>query len=73
MTNAAVYLRSSKDRHDVSIASQKRELNKLAKTNNLQIVREYVDVVESAKTEFRPAFQELMATFARRHEVGTRS
>ena len=60
MTNAAVYLRSSKDRHDVSIASQKRELRKLAKAKNLEIAREYVDVVESAKTEFRPAFQELM-------------
>ena len=60
MANAAVYLRSSKDRHDVSIASQERELQKLAKSKDLQIVREYVDVVESAKNEFRPAFQELM-------------
>jgi DNA invertase Pin-like site-specific DNA recombinase len=53
-------LRSSKDRHDVSIASQERELQKLANSKDLQIVREYVDVVESAKNEFRPAFQELM-------------
>jgi DNA invertase Pin-like site-specific DNA recombinase len=60
MANAAVYIRSSKDRHDVSIASQKRELKKLAKSKSLRIVREFVDVVESAKTEFRPAFQELM-------------
>ncbi len=60
MTNAAVYLRSSKDRHDVSIASQQRELKKLAKSKNLTIVHEYVDVVESAKTEYRPAFQNLI-------------
>jgi DNA invertase Pin-like site-specific DNA recombinase len=32
-------------------------LKKLAKAKGLTIVREYVDVVESAKTEFRPAFQ----------------
>jgi DNA invertase Pin-like site-specific DNA recombinase len=50
MKNAAVYLRSSKDRHDVSITSKKRELKKLANSKDLQIVREYVDLVESAKT-----------------------
>ncbi len=55
MTNAAIYLRSSKDRHDVSIESQRRELKKLAQSKEMTIVREYVDVVESAKTEFRPA------------------
>ncbi len=60
MTNAAVYLRSSKDRHDVSIASQRRELKKLAKSKGMSIVREYVDAMESAKTEFRPAFQDLI-------------
>ena len=60
MTNAAIYLRSSKDRHDVSIVSQRRELKKLARSKEMTIVREFVDVVESAKTEFRPAFQDLI-------------
>lgn len=60
MTRAALYLRSSKDRSDVSIASQRRELQTLALARGLQIEREYTDVVESAKSEFRPGFQELL-------------
>ena len=35
-------------------------MKKLAKAKGLIIVHEYVDVVESAKTEFRPAFQNLI-------------
>lgn len=60
MTNAAMYLRSSKDRSDVSISSQRRELTALAKRSNYAIVAEYSDTVESAKDEFRPQFQQLM-------------
>ena len=63
MPNAAIYLRSSKDRHDVSISRQRRDLEKLAIAKDFTIVREYVDVVESAKTEFRPAFQDLIRDF----------
>lgn len=57
MHKAACYLRSSKDRSDVSIDAQRRELLALAKARDLVIVREYVDVVESAKDERRAAFQ----------------
>ncbi len=32
MPNAAIYLRSSKDRHDVSISRQREDLKKLAST-----------------------------------------
>ena len=56
---AALYLRSSKDRSDVSIDSQRRELEKLAKEKNILIVENYQDVVESAKDENRPGFQKL--------------
>ena len=59
MQKAALYLRSSKDRHDVSIDSQRDELKRVTAGRGLTITREFVDVVESAKDEHRPAFQEL--------------
>jgi site-specific DNA recombinase len=57
---AAVYLRSSKDRSDVSIAAQRHELDKLAASRSLSIVQSYEDAVESGSTEDRPAFIELV-------------
>ena len=57
MKKAVLYLRSSKDRSDVSIDSQRRELHKLAATNQITIIDEYIDAVESAKNENRPSFQ----------------
>ena len=58
---AALYLRSSKDRHDVSIESQRRELERYVADQGDVIVTEFSDKVESAKTANRPAFQEMMA------------
>ena len=58
--NAALYVRSSKDRRDVSIDAQRRELRKLAKDKGLAIVKAYTDAVESAKDEDRPGFQRLL-------------
>lgn len=40
---AALYLRSSKDRSDVSIDSQRRELTKLATDRGFSITQEYSD------------------------------
>lgn len=57
----ALYLRSSKDRHDVSVESQRRELKAFAEANDLLIVAEFADKAESAKTANRPAFQDMMA------------
>jgi len=59
MHKAVVYLRSSKDRHDVSIDAQRVELTRVAAGRGLTIIREFVDMVESAKDEHRPAFQKL--------------
>lgn len=59
-TPAALYLRSSKDRHDVSIDAQRRELQQLAKSRQLSIVEEFADAVESGKDEDRPGFQALL-------------
>ena len=58
---AAIYLRSSKDRHDVSVDSQRSELTRYAQEKGDVIVAEFVDKVESAKTDDRPAFQAMIA------------
>lgn len=60
MNRAALYLRSSKDRHDVSIDVQRAELKRLATQRSLTIVEEFVDVVESGKDEDRPGFLRLI-------------
>jgi len=63
---AALYLRSSKDRSDVSIDAQRRALMQMAQERGLLVVREYSDTVESGKDEDRPGFQSLAADLANR-------
>lgn len=58
---AAMYLRSSKDRSDVSLSAQRHELEKLAASRSLQVVHRYEDAVESGKTEDRPGFTALVS------------
>jgi site-specific DNA recombinase len=58
---AVLYLRSSKDRADVSIDAQRRALHQLAVARGLVVVDEFADAVESGKDEDRPAFQRLLA------------
>lgn len=53
---AALYLRSSKDRSDVSIDAQRRALHELAVAHKLVVVDEFTDAVESGKDEMRPGF-----------------
>lgn len=60
-THAALYLRSSKDRSDVSIDTQRRALHELAAARGLVVADEFADAVESGKDEDRPAFQRLLA------------
>jgi site-specific DNA recombinase len=57
---AAMYLRSSKDRSDVSLAAQRHELEKLAISRSLTVVKAFEDAVESGSTENRPGFIELV-------------
>lgn len=63
---AALYLRSSKDRSDVSIDAQRRALNQFAQERGLLVVREYADTVESGKDEDRSGFQSLLADLRNR-------
>lgn len=58
---AALYLRSSKDRNDVSIDAQRRALHELAATRGLAVTEEFVDAVESGKDDDRPGFRALLA------------
>ena len=60
MIPACLYLRSSKDRSDVSIDAQRRELQALAKARGMTVSAEFSDVVESGKDEFREGFQSLL-------------
>lgn len=56
----AFYLRSSRDRHDVSIDAQRRALQELATARGLVVVAEFADAVESGKDDDRPGFQGLL-------------
>ncbi len=60
MSRCALYLRSSKDRHDVSIDAQRRELVALARSKGLAIAAEFSDVVASGSNENRPGWQALL-------------
>lgn len=68
MSNAnvrtALYLRVSSEmqkEQGTSIPSQRRELRQYAATQNWEVVAEYVDEAESAKTDDRPQFQKMIA------------
>ena len=67
MKRAALYLRSSKDRHDVSIDVQRSELKRLATQRELTVVEQFADVVESGKDEDRPAFLRLIQAVRNPH------
>ena len=57
---AATYCRSSKDRSDVSIDAQRRQLLELAAARGYAVVADFSDAVESGKDDDRPAFQSLL-------------
>ena len=66
---AVLYLRSSKDRSDVSIDAQRRALRELAEKRDILIVGEYADAVESGKDDDRPAFQSMLRDMRDSHRV----
>jgi len=71
MRLAVLYCRSSKDRADVSIEVQRRELNELAIARGLTVVGEFADSVESGKDEDRPGLQRLLEELRRRDRAWT--
>jgi site-specific DNA recombinase len=60
MKLAALYARSSKDRHDVSVDSQVTELKARAKADGYTIAAKFVDKALSGKDDDRPGFQEMI-------------
>ena len=56
MRPAALYVRSSKDRNDISIATQIHELTEIARSRGLEVAATFTDAVESGATEDRPGF-----------------
>jgi DNA invertase Pin-like site-specific DNA recombinase len=60
MIRVAIYCRSSKDRSDVSIDAQRRQLQELAAARGMSIVAEFSDAVESGKDDDRPDFQRML-------------
>ncbi len=65
MERLALYLRSTKDRHDVSVEAQRRELGAHAESKSYATTAVFEDKVQSAKTDDRPAFQEMIAEAGR--------
>lgn len=62
---AAIYARVSSEKQaekDLSIPAQLKALRKYALNRGWEIVHEYIDEAESAKSANRPAFQEMIAT-----------
>lgn len=62
MTNAAIYLRSSKDRHDLSLSAQRQALHQAARERGFVVAAEFADAVESGKDEDRDGFQQLLGS-----------
>jgi site-specific DNA recombinase len=60
---AAIYARVSSEKQaekDLSIPAQLKALRKYALDRGWEIVHEYIDEAESAKSANRPAFQEMI-------------
>lgn len=57
---AALYLRSSKDRAEVSLDAQREELKSLASKNGLEVTATFEDAVYSGSSDDRPGFQDLV-------------
>lgn len=71
MQRAVLYCRSSKDRADISIDVQRRELTELARARGYVVAGEFADVVESGKDEDRPGLQALLAELYKKERTWT--
>ncbi len=58
---AVIYARfSSEKQNEASIEGQLRECMEYAEFNNIQVVGNYIDRAQSAKTDHRPKFQHMI-------------
>ena len=66
---AVIYARVSSDSQDVdlSISAQLRALREYAPKHGHEIVREFVDEIETGRTASRPAFREMIALTQTKH------
>lgn len=64
--NAAIYCRSSKDRAEIGLDTQRKELKKCAESNDLRIVAEFSDMEISGSLDevSRPGLRNLLAAMA---------
>ena len=57
----AIYLRSSKDRNDVSCSAQEEQIRKVVQQNEEETYRVFADKALSSTRDVRPAFDEMIA------------
>ena len=61
MKQVAIYVRSSKDLHDVSCEAQERQIREVIKKNGESVYRVFEDKALSSTRDVRPAFDEMVA------------
>ena len=69
---AAIYARVSSEKQaekDLSIPAQLKALRRYALDRGWEIVSEYIDEAESAKSAGRPAFQEMIAAAKKKERL----
>ena len=60
MQKVAIYVRSSKDLHNVSCKAQEEQLTKYVKEKGEQVYRVFTDKALSSTRDERPAFEEMI-------------
>ena len=61
MKKVAIYVRSSKDLHNVSCEAQERQIKEVAKANSVQVFKVFSDKAKSSTRDIRPAFEEMIS------------
>ncbi len=61
MKKVAIYVRSSKDLHNVSCKAQERQLKEVIKANGEQVFQVFTDKAKSSTRDIRPAFEEMIS------------
>ena len=62
MKKVAIYVRSSKDLHNVSCEAQEEQIQQVVKGNGEKVYKVYSDKALSSTRDYRPAYNEMLAT-----------